>query len=144
MPDNSSIDVLNRMLAILYRSLPMYLNQVSPWMHAGNERAKAVLDQIVADHERDCRRLVEFIIDQRGTIDLGDFPMEYTDLHFLSLEFLTQELVRHQRLDIAGIENCVAWLAKDLYARALAEEILGSERAHLEMLDELAREPAQV
>ena len=141
MPD-SSIDVMNRLLTVLYRSLPMYLNEASPWTEAKDVRAQAALDRLIADRQQDCRRVAAWIMDHYGAIELGEFPMEFTDLHFLSLDFLIKELIGYQVQDVAAIENCAARLARDPAALALAQEILGSERAHLELLEELVQQPA--
>jgi hypothetical protein len=141
MNSDASIDVLNRLLATLNRSLPMYLSDATPWTHPGDEQATQTLARIVDDQRRDINRLAELILQRSGRVDLGHWPMEYTDLNFLSLDFLLRELVRHQQQDIAQIERCVSLLSQDRPARELAEEILGSEKAHLEALEELTRQP---
>jgi hypothetical protein len=138
---NQSIDVLNRILATLNRSLAMYLADADPWRQAGDDQAARVLARIVEDQRRDVNRLAERIIDQAAHIYAGQWPMEYTDLNFLSLDYLLRELVRHQREDIAQLERCVALLSHDRPARELAEEILGSEQAHLEALEDLSHQP---
>lgn len=142
MPQNSSIDVLNRLLTILHRSLPMYLNEASPWTQHGDQQASAALSQIVADQQRDCRRLADLVLERYGRLETGEFPMEFTDLHFLSMDFLVGELVRYQQQDIEAIEQCVSRLAGDAKAQTLAQEILGAARAHLEMLEALTSTPA--
>lgn len=142
MPQDPSIDVLNRLLTLLHRSLPMYLNEASPWTRPGGEPAEEVLRHIVADQQRDCGRLADVILERHGRLETGEFPMEFTDLHFLSYDFLVKELIEYQRQDIEAIERCVAWLGGDAQARQLAQEILGSARAHLESLEELDRRPA--
>jgi hypothetical protein len=136
--NGSSTVILNRLLATIYRSLPMYLTEADPWVRHNELRARDVLATIVADQRRDCHRIAELILDRYGRIELGEFPMEFTDLHFLSLDYLIGELVRHQKQDIATVEACVDRLQHDPAARTLAQEVLGSQRAHLEMLEELA------
>jgi hypothetical protein len=63
--------------------------------------------------------------------------MEFTDSHFLSMDYLLTEMLRHQRRDVASIQRIAAQLADHPRARELAEETLGSERAHLESLEAL-------
>ena len=41
----STIDLLNRLFVLLYRSLPMYLNSAHPWIHQGQEGAPEVLSK---------------------------------------------------------------------------------------------------
>ena len=101
-----------------------------------------MLADIIADQKAMAGRIAE-LIDARGAnVDHGTFPMEFTDLNLLSLDYLLRELVRYQKRDIATIERLIAGLAGDREARELAEEVLGSERAHLEALEELAIQPA--
>ena len=139
MPD--PLDVLNRLFVVVYRSLPMYLADAQPWTHPGDDQASRVLGAIVTDARHYAGRIAELILRQRGRVEMGEFPMEFTDLNLLSLDYLLQELVRCQKGDIAAIERCVAELAGDREARALAEEVLGNARGHLESLAELRKRP---
>ena len=137
MNGNSTV-ALNRLLATIYRSLPMYLTEADPWVRHNDQHAREVLATIVANQRRDCQRVAELVLERYGRLDLGEFPMEFTDLHFLSIDYLIGELVRHQKMDIATIEQCIDRLQHDPAGRTLAQEVLGSQRAHLEILDELA------
>lgn len=142
--DNTTrtIDLLNALLTIVYRSFPMYLTDASPWTHAGDERAEETLKNIVLDQQTSAQRIVELIMQLGGRFEPGEYPMEYTDTHFLSLDFLLKELVRYQRRDVSAIERIVTALAGRHEARELAEETLGSERAHLEAIEALVGQPA--
>ena len=137
-----TIDLLNELLAIEYRSFPMYLTDACPWTHHGDERATETLANIAADQKQMVQRIGEFIIDMGGRVDTGEYPMEFTDTHFLSLDFLLKELVRYQRQDVAAIERIVRELGDVRAAHELAEETLGSERAHLEAIEALVSQPA--
>ena len=140
MAEPQNIDVLNRLLELEYRSLPMYLAGTSYWTHIGDERATAVFEQIVADQKVMAGRLADLIFDRGGLIDSGTFSMQFTDMHMLSLDYLIRELVNWQRYTIAEIEKCIAGLSKDPEARHLAQETLGSERGHLDNLLETIKE----
>src|SRR5581483_12036338 len=130
MSDAQNIALLNQLLAIEYRSLPMYLADADPWQHPGDEKAAAILRHIIIDQKALASRIAEAIMERGGTIDSGEFPMEYTDTHFLSLDFMLREMVRYQRADIARIERLAARIDHDRPARELALETLGAERAH--------------
>lgn len=138
----NALDNLNRLFEIEHRSLPTYLADACPWTHTGDEKATATLANIVADQQALAGRIAELIDDRSGRVDTGSFPMEYTDMNLLSLDFLLLELVRCQKRDIASIEQVVSALAADREARDLAEEVLGAARAHLEALEDLAQQPA--
>jgi hypothetical protein len=140
MTPEVSLDVMNRLLAILYRSLPMYLHDAQPWEGKGDERAAAVLSLIVEEQRKLAERVAEYILDHGGQPDPGDYPVEFSDAnwHFVSLDYLLRPLVEHQRVDVERIARCVAELHDDRAARVLAEETLGAAKAHLESLEELA------
>jgi hypothetical protein len=130
---------LNRLLVIMYRSFPMYLADASPWTGPGDQRAKQVLEHMVADERMYAGRITELLLDRRSLAGFGEYPIVFTDTHDLSLDYLINELIHYQKQDIAGIERSVAALARDPEGRALAEEVLGNARGHLESLEELRK-----
>jgi len=142
MARTNAIDALNRLFEIEHRSLSTYLADACPWTHAGDEKASAAIAHILADQQQLEARIAELIDARGGRVESGSFPMEFTEMNMLSFDFLLPELVRRQKRDIAAIEQVVASLTNDREARELAEEVLGAERAHLESLEELARQPA--
>ncbi len=133
---------LNRLLVILYRSFPMYLADAVPWTHPGDERAESVLNHIVVDYRMYSGRIAELLLDRRALAGFGEYPMSFTDTHDLSLDYLIGELIFYQRQDIAAIRQCAEDIRTDLTARALAEEVLGNARGHLQSLEELLPRPA--
>jgi len=132
---------LNRLLTILYRSLPTYLTYASPWTHGGDEKALATLRHIVEDQKQLAARVAQQILNI-GPTEIGEYPIEFLDTHDLSLDYLLKLLVQYQKKDVAAIERCVADLAGDRHAAALAEEALGAARGHLESLEELSGQTA--
>ena len=143
MSHPGTYQALNRLPTILYRSLPMYLANTSPWTRPGDERAIEALRHIVEDQERLATRVAQYIIDHYGRVELGDYPLDCPDTHDLAFDFLIGKLVACQKSDVAALEQCVAALQPDREALQLAEEALGSARAHLETLEELAAETAK-
>ena len=137
MNSTETIDLLNRLMAIHYRSLPMYLSHAPPWKKRADERAVETLADIIADQREMCRRFADEVERLGGTIETGEFPTQFTDLHFLSLNYLTCRLIEAVKQDVARIEKCVAE-ADDSQVKALAEESLGMAKGHLELLEELA------
>ena len=135
------LQTLNRIFIVLHRSLAMYLADAAPWTAFGHHTARERLNNLVADQRDYARRLSLFLTSRRHTLDQGEFPMTYTDLHDLSLDYLMTELVRHQRQDVLSIERLVGELSGDPEARRLAEEVLGNARGHLELLEEAVAKP---
>lgn len=132
------VAVLNRLLVIHYRSLPMYLSYAAPWTKRENDDAAKALRNIVADQQSLVERITHQISRLGGVPSTGGFPMEFTSKHDLSIDYLLRELVAHGRRDLAAIEKCVGQLPAHSAARALAEEAQGMAQAHLESLERLA------
>ncbi len=139
-PDSNQ--VLNTVLITLHRSLPAYLSFADPWVAYGNEEPRRVLTRMIADKQQFVARLTALLEERRHTIDVGEFPMEFTSLHDVSLEYMLGQLIEHQRRDVQTIEAGLGRLAGDAEARALVEEILASSRRHLHSLEGLDRQPA--
>jgi hypothetical protein len=137
-------DVLNRLLTIVYRSLPMYLSYACPWTQRGDERAVAALARIVDDQKQLSTRIAQYVMQHYGPTEIGEYPVDFLDTHDLALDFLIKKLVECQKRDVEATEQCVAALHADRQATALSEEALGAARGHLETLEELAAELSKV
>jgi bacterioferritin (cytochrome b1) len=142
MAEANTLDVLNRLLAIEYRSLPMYLQGGDTWVHRGDERITTTLRRIVADQQEMAGRISRLVQRRGGTPELGEPRMDFTDTHFLALEFLVERLLREAKRGVAAVEECIDQLADDAVARELAQEVLGSQRAHIEALESVTKQPA--
>jgi hypothetical protein len=132
------VAALERLLVILYRSLPMYLTDAVPYSGQHDQRAVEVLKFIVADQKSSSARLAHYLQTQHVALNMGHYPMSFTGMHDLSISFLVSQLIDCQRQDITKIEQVVADTSADPRAHALAEEALGGARAHLDALGDLA------
>jgi hypothetical protein len=142
MPDAYTHRTLNEALVILSRSLPMYLSHAAPWVAFGHDEARHALDRMVADHKDAARRLTELLNGRRHTIDPGEFPMDFTGLHDVSIDYLVKQLIAHQKRLAASLERCAQRLAGDHEGQRILEEVANSSRRHLQALESLDRQPA--
>ena len=127
--------VLNRVLRILCRSLPMYLDEVKPWVAADARAACLELDRLTSDQRRFARRVAEAIVRHRGQPDPGSFPSQYASFNDVDVAYLLQRIVDGLRADVEVLEHCAAELAISPVACDLAEEVLGNLCGHLELLE---------
>lgn len=139
MTDSNSL--LNRLFIALHRSLPAYLESAAPLVTRKDDQAAVVLRRIQQDHRESAARLAELLLDREAVLDTGGFPMRYTSIHDLTLEYLLPQIVQDEASLVKTAEEVVAGLSRDPQARALAQEILGAERAHLEQLHEVVGQP---
>jgi hypothetical protein len=139
MDTSAVIDVLNRLLRILCRGLPMYLEEAKPWICRDDEETEVALDNLVADRRVLAEQVAAAIIEQGGRPDSGRFPSEFAVINDLSLGFLRGKLLEHQRRDVEAIRQCAAELSPTPIIRAIAEEALGNAQGHAEILEEIER-----
>ena len=134
------IESSQRLMQLLlhhYRSLPIFLTEAVPWTHRGDDRATSVLLDIVAG-QRDLSNRIAAELEQRGwPLDMGEYPMDFLDLHFLSLDFLLQRLIDNQQREVDAIARLSAEVDEDPVAHDLAQEALGAAKGYLESLTEL-------
>jgi hypothetical protein len=142
MSQRDTHQVMNRLLTVIHRSLPMYLTNASPWTHRGDEPALGALQRIVEDQKQLGHRIGQYILEHHDTIEMGEYPIEFLDVHDLSLDYLLTRLVDCQKADVTALEQCAAALQHDRHAAALAEEALGAARGYLETFSELAAQNA--
>jgi hypothetical protein len=140
MDSRKTIEVLNGLLAILCRSLPAYLAEARPWAQSADPRLRQAIEHLVADQNRYAQRITEMITKYGGRADPGRFPSEFAAKNDLSLDFLRHELLLRQEQNIAAIARCVVELEESAPLHALAEEILGNAKGHLDILTEKIRD----
>jgi bacterioferritin (cytochrome b1) len=131
-------NALNRLLQIHYRSFAQYLRYARPHAPAGSEVKMQVIDHIAEDQQVMAERIIGVLRGAAETPNLGNFPMEFTDVHDLSIEYAILEAIRYQRHDLRAIQECVRALKDSPAAMALAEEAEGMAHGHLQSLEEAA------
>lgn len=141
MSETKTTILLEQLLVVLVRSFPAYLEFARPYSTQQEERLLTTLDQVVADQEHLAERIGQAMRAAGHPARLGEFPMEYTDLHDLSADYIVLMAIEYQKQDIAELERICDDLRMAPMALALAEEALGMAKGHLETLQELARQP---
>jgi hypothetical protein len=128
---------LNQLLIDIGRSLLQYVGHCSSW----SSRSQAILEQefpkLVAIQQEHVGQLSALLTERRWTIDFGGFPASFTDLHFLSLKYLSKLILKNQVAVIAELEEASHNCVHDPEAATLIGEILQSERQITDRLREL-------
>ena len=129
--------ILNRLLILHHRSLPMYLSYAAPWTQPGRESATQSLAWLVDAQNKMVDRLNEMILENGRVVDFGRFPLTFTSLHDLSFDYLLRQVIAQQERAVAEISVCVDALRLAPLAQALAQEALGEAKGHLDSLREV-------
>ena len=136
----STIDVLNRILALHSRSLPQYLTSArAPGRRLRTRMPSRPCSISPMDQRLMVERIASVIMAEGGCPYLGEYPMSFTGMHDLSVDYLVREVAARQKQDVATMRECIAQLQDSPVARAVAEEALGAAEAHLQNLEELAQ-----
>jgi bacterioferritin (cytochrome b1) len=138
MSANDSITALNRVLGVVLRSFPQYLRWSRPWVPPGHERVLEALERIVTDQEAFAERIFDAVDDLGGLPDTGEFPMEFTDTHDLSIDYMIREAVGYGRQDVAELESAAAMPNVAPQAASLVTEALNAAKRHLASLEAIS------
>jgi hypothetical protein len=136
----SVTDVLNQLLQLLCRGLSAYAVEVNPWMRPGRESLLRALANLADDRRLFAARTAQAILDRGGHPHNGSFPLEYTGLNDVSIEYLAGELIDSLQVDVEILEAISAQLTDIPELRALSDEILGNTIAHAEILEKTLRD----
>lgn len=134
---STTVDVLNQLLALHSRSLPTYLASARPWIADNEQEIMTVLRHIADSQESFVERIGTLVIEQGGVPAMGEFPMMFTDMHDLSIDYILPRLVEWIESDTKKIRQCIEQLNGAPAAQTIAEEALGAAQAHLDSLHEL-------
>lgn len=129
-------ELLNQVAALHHRSLPTYLTYARPWVRSGSEANAAIIEDIAADHHDLVQRILRVLEADDRPVMLGDFPMNYTDLNDLSLDFILQELMHYERRLLKTLEEIASWMDRDQSSYLLVNMAIGMAIGHLENLAE--------
>lgn len=128
--------VLNRLLRLLCRSMPAYLETIRPWTSPDDRPLAASLTRLVADEHALSLRVAQAIVQRGGQPEPGAFPSQFAFLNDIGLQYLGTKVIESLKCEAQQIAQMAAELAADAPARALAEEVLGNRQGHLDLLAE--------
>lgn len=137
MSQPSLYHLLNQLLGVVGKSFPQYIRYSRPYLPPGSEAISETIEAIVHDQDVLAERIGQLLIDAEAPLRSGEFPMEYTDTHDLSIDYQLKAAIGYQEQDIDSIRGLIEQLQSYPEAKALAEEALGMAKGHLESLQEV-------
>jgi hypothetical protein len=125
------------------RSVLLYVDEAYPWATSTEEKSLGALRQLIAAERRAVTELGQFLVRQRvGLPFLPSFPVHFTTINFLALDYVLPRLADYERQSIADLERDLAGL-KDPLARGAVEKLLAVKRRHLPQLEALIPSQSQ-
>jgi hypothetical protein len=131
-------DRLNDLLIDVGRSLLQYVGESWPWTSEDESDIHTAVERIVAE-QRETVLQIAGLLDKRGhRITYGQYPSDYTSLHYVALDYLLDQLIAQQQ-DLAGeLAGVVEEAAGDEEAHALLSAAADQARRHADELAGLA------
>jgi hypothetical protein len=139
MPSDSN-ESLNQVLVELNRSLLMYALEAWPWTSSGGDAEHREIQSLAARRREHVASLVEFLVDRESDVDFGVYPVEFTDLHYIALDYLLKLLVDSEQQVTDAVAKANRELStSDPEAAHLLELILTREQDTVARLQTLAK-----
>lgn len=138
MIDAHSQTLLQNILRRESRSVLSYVAEAYPWTTSTEEKTWTDLQTLIAAECAAAVCLGRFLVRRRIPLPyLPSYPVQFTTINFLALDFLLPRLIEHERQSIADLERDLAEI-KDPSGRAEVEKLLALKRRHLPQLEEMA------
>jgi hypothetical protein len=120
-----------------YRSLLQYCREASPYTSVTDRSVRDAMLRIANEESAALEAFGELLERRRVPLPcLGSYPMNFTDLNFVSVRYFIPRLIVEQKQDLAKLEAEVPVLA-DGPARAAVQDLAAIHRRHLKELEGL-------
>jgi len=120
------------------RSLLRYLTESFPWTTPERQAAVTLLQTWSLQEQEILAGIARYL--QRHQVELpylGAFPMDFTTINFIGLDYAVPRIIEAEKRDLADLQRDLNNLA-DGTARDLVEALIAVKEQHLKELQELA------
>lgn len=138
MSNETLYATLNDLLIHLGRSLLQYVGECWPWSDRDAQKERAVIEELVQKQKRQTAELANYLHDVEWRIDPGTYPTEYTDLHYVALDFLLTQLIQNQLALVEDAKRVMLVCEPDPAAKQLVGEIQAVQQSIASDLQSLA------
>ena len=135
---------LNAVLIRTYRSLLQYLRECSAWADLNEADVEQAADNMGREQQALVGRMVELLESRGWAIDFGNFPTEYTDLHYVALDYLLGELVADEAKLIAEAQQARFASGDDPEVVDVLDRLIAAEQQHMARFSTFAAAHATV
>lgn len=130
--------LLNGMLVSLGRSLLQYTSECWPWVGVTETETQSVIDHLAGLQRQEVAAIAELLDERDWPVDFGTYPTDYTDLHFVALDFLLTRMIAGEQSLVADLEEAAHTSVDDPQAAQVLHEVLTTERKILERIQAVA------
>jgi hypothetical protein len=134
MIDSADAAILQTIVRRESRSLLQYISDAFPWTSPDEQPLLGRLRKMIVAEQQAVAGVTLFLQRQRVTpAYLGPYPQSFTNVNYVSLDYLMPMLVAAQQKALADLDRDAAAL-HDAEAVALVQNIVAVKRRHLESL----------
>jgi hypothetical protein len=135
--DAATAALLQEMVRKEGRSLLQYVSESVPWTTPKNHYALPVLLDMVKEEQDGAAAIVKLLLENRVRPPyLGAYPMSFTTINYMSLDFLLPYLIDFEKRRIAELAQDLAMVSDD-EAKQLLRTLLDMKQRHLVTLTSL-------
>lgn len=136
---DASADLLSRLMQVLGSSLALFIDDSGIWSRPGAEEIKLALADLCTDLRSLFERAGVLLDNQDIAAPQVEYPIRYTALHDVHLNYVLPQVQRETRSQIAAVE---AWGDQSGPAGDLLREARSTLQTHLDALDQVAKKVA--
>ena len=137
MAAQSPNQILNRLVINLGRSMLQYLGEASPWTSGAEETKLKTVEALVARQQDAVNKITDLLMARHWLTEFGTYPTDYTDLQYLSLDYLLTQTLENAEADAKLIAASRAVM--DPEAAAVLDEVAKTQAEIVDALRELAK-----
>ena len=140
MAISTDLEILNRVLRELSSSFLQYVGECWPWTAVGpnGQKLRTEVNQCVDRQRKSVESIAEYLAPRQARVEFGKFSTEFTDLHFVSLQFLLKQLISDQTRLVEYLDRSVTLLPSGDPSREILEAVSRNEHDNLSALRQLS------
>lgn len=134
MPTPETLILLNDLLVSIHRSLLQYAAEAWPWTDAHDAETRNQVLEAARKQQESIRELAVYLDRHGHTIAWGQYPVAFTSLHFVSVEYLADRIIAGQQKIVDKCRRVADQIAEDQRAARMVESLIQVESARLRSL----------
>lgn len=132
----------SQLIVDIGRSFLQYCSECWPWTSVDTEGARDRILQLASRQREHVAAMIDLLIAREHEFRMGTYPTEYTDLHYIGLEYLLDQLKENQAAITKNVMRIGAGISGDNELSDLLYRVGKGEEKILRALVELQKKLA--
>lgn len=138
-----STDTINQLVVEIGRSFLQYCSECWPWTSNEKSGARERIIQLAGRQQDHVAALIDSLRARGHEVKLGTYPTDYTDLHYVALDYLLDQLKENQSSLVNNVMSVGADLKGDNELADLIYRVGKGEEKILNALIDLQKKLAE-